>query len=326
MVPNWVYMHSSSNPAAISPGGLMKTGRLLLGGLLGAIALSACQKKFDGQLANSNENASIIGGTLVEKESYLAQSTVAILSAHMDGDKEVTAICTGSLLPGNFVVTAAHCMDDMMVVVFDKAVTDKSVMLPVDHASVHPLWRTHQQHLQRLQLLEDSKQPISEEDMNLVTRNNGDIAVIHFAGKAPENYVPATILRKANALQNGGEVVLAGFGITDGIAKSGEGTLLETKVQIADAKFTETEVKLDQTQGKGACHGDSGGPAYVNLGGRMYLWGVTSRGVDDEQDTCGKFSAYTSILPYTKWLITSMKLMTKDLKAAAEQKQAVAQN
>lgn len=304
----------------------MKTGRRLLGGLLSVLALSACQKKFDGQIAQSNENASIIGGSPVEKQSYLARSTVAIISAHMEGDKEVTAICTGSLLPGNFVLTAAHCMDDFMVVVFDKAVSNTSVMLPVDHASVHPLWRTHQQNLQRLQLKEQSQQEITEEDINLISRNNGDIAIIHFSGQAPKEYVPATLLRKASALQNGGEVILAGFGITDGIAKSGEGTLLETKVQIADAQFSETEVKLDQTLGKGACHGDSGGPAYVKMGDRMFLWGITSRGVDDEQDTCGKFSAYTSVLPYTKWIVKTMKLMVLDLKEAAAQKQTVANN
>ncbi len=304
----------------------MKTGRRLLGGLLGLLALSACQKKFDGQIVNSNENASIIGGSLVTKDQHLAKSTVAIISAHMEGDKEVTAICTGSLLPGNFVLTAAHCMDDFMVVVFDQAVSNTSVMLPVDHASVHPLWRQHQQNLQRLQLKEQSKLQITESDVESVTRNNGDIAIIHFSGQVPAGFVPANLLKKTSALQNGGEVILAGFGITDGIAKTGEGTLLETKVQIADIHFSETEVKLDQTQGKGACHGDSGGPAYVKMGDRLFLWGITSRGVDDDHDTCGKYSAYTSILPFTKWIVKTMKLMNQDLKEVAGQKKLAGNN
>ena len=38
---------------------------------------------------------------------------------------------------------------------------------------------------------------------------------------------------------------------------------------------------LDQEDGSGACHGDSGGPAFFEKDGKTYLLGVTNRSYPD---------------------------------------------
>ena len=77
-------------------------------------------------------------------------------------------------------------------------------------------------------------------------------------------------------------------------------------VKISDAKFAKTEVLLDQRQGRGACHGDSGGPAEVLKNGVKYLWGVTNRGYPETgPDDCAQFSIYTKITAHQSFINTA---------------------
>ncbi|MNY53743.1 Trypsin [compost metagenome] len=90
-------------------------------------------------------------------------------------------------------------------------------------------------------------------------------------------------------------MTLAGYGLTDGVNKTGDNLLRKTDVQIIE-HFGKTEVALDQSQGKGACHGDSGGPAFLKVAGVEYVWGITSRGIGkDGVDDCSLFSLYTKV-------------------------------
>ena len=132
----------------------------------------------------------------------------------------------------------------------------------------------------------------------------GDIALVHFSGALPAGFKAASILSAANArnLVPDALVTIAGFGITNGVSKEGAGVLRVASVIVADPQFASSEVKLNQQNGTGACHGDSGGPAFLEVRGKLYLWGVTSRGVDDVKNDCSQFSAYTNILAYKSWV------------------------
>ena len=90
--------------------------------------------------------------------------------------------------------------------------------------------------------------------------------------------------------------------MNNGDDSTGAGTLRVVDVSISDAKYSKTEVLLDQTQGKGACHGDSGGPAFIKTKENLKLWGVTSRGSGSGENDCSGYSIYTRINSYTRWI------------------------
>jgi hypothetical protein len=110
------------------------------------------------------------------------------------------------------------------------------------------------------------------------------------------------MLSSSTPLQEGQEVTLAGYGITQTNPHSGAGTLRKTTVRIAQPRFGDTEILFDQRDGHGACHGDSGGPALITLRGKTYLIGVTNRGYQDPNDTCGQFAVYTRVAAYKSFI------------------------
>ena len=279
----------------MSLGVQMKNWKLAFAGLSSAVALSACApgaSQIDSKADEATAQSGIIGGSEVKTGATLTKSIVALY------DTVQGQLCTGTLLPNNIVVTAAHCMalkPQDLIVIFGTNVDKSAVARRVTGATPNPNYAAHG---------DDEK-------------DNGDIAVVHFEGTVPSGYQPAQLLTDASKLKNGASVTLAGYGISDGRNKTGAGVLRSVSVKIADSKFSATEIKLDQRQGRGACHGDSGGPAYVSIGGKNYVWGVTSRGVDDMYDLCNQFAVYTSIPAHQAWLQKTSQQLIRDAAASS---------
>ncbi|AHZ83832.1 hypothetical protein Bb109J_c3226 [Bdellovibrio bacteriovorus] len=259
-----------------SGGILVKLNKLLISGIMASLALSACApQKNDSSILTSGDG--IIGGTEVKSEDSISQSIVAVYDA-FEGQ-----ICTGSLLPNNIVLTAAHCIglfQEDMYVFFGTTITSASEHRKVEKIEVSQYWENRR----------------GEEF------DTGDIALIKFSGEAPKGYKPATFLTSRRNIKKGAEIVLAGYGIADGKTGDGIGTLRTTKVKIENTNYSTSEFLVDQTQGTGACHGDSGGPAYLEQNGKLYLMGITSRGVKDDANDCSQYSAFTSTLYYKSWI------------------------
>jgi secreted trypsin-like serine protease len=92
------------------------------------------------------------------------------------------------------------------------------------------------------------------------------------------------------------KVTLAGYGEIDGRQHLGAKGLNKVQVTIADPNFAPSEVMMDQRNGKGACHGDSGGPAYATgANGQLFLFGATSRLVNDPNNTCGVYTVFSKL-------------------------------
>lgn len=242
------------------------------------------------KIEGTGQDVQIIGGSEVTAESPVASSTVAVLAAVGEG----LSICTGSLLDNDLVVTAAHCIDpsaDKLVVSFRRDITGEGLVVPVKAVVVHPGYAEHA-------------------NTNV---DNDDIALIRIDTQLPSGFAPAELLEDASALEVGRQVTLAGFGTTTGdptATESGSGKLRETKIKISDPNFGATEVLLDQTHGKGACHGDSGGPAFVKVRGKLKLFGVTSRGEGGEKAAeCGESVVYTNILAQMNFLNKAAKVL-----------------
>jgi hypothetical protein len=258
---------------------------LVLTAAISALSLSACGKNA-GSVGGAMDST-IIGGTDANGKEEFAPTIVSVYNVAKGG------LCTASIVSDSLLVTAAHCVDGKpseIRLIFGTDIRNEAtrVVKAIDAYKVSPLWPFRQ-----------------DEEFN-----SGDIAMIKFSGGLPAGYRPAQILNDKAALQNGTVVTLAGYGISDGAAHTGGGNLRYTDVKIQNASYSESEVLVAQTEGKGACHGDSGGPAYVRVNGQLMLWGVTNRGVNDPKNDCSVSAAYANILYHTEWLKeTSAELM-----------------
>ena len=255
--------------------------------LTSLLALGACgaNPSQPTQLDLQTQESAIVGGSDVAAGDAVGKSIVGLIVETSEGE----AICTGSLLDTDLVVTAAHCMPDAggkIVVVFGRNITSSKQ----DDVTVRKVV---------------AYQANESYDANSETDTH-DIALVRFEGGLPTGYAKAAVLPSASVLKAQTVVTLAGYGVSDGTTQEGSGVLRKVDTVIKNPAISKSEVELDQTKGKGACYGDSGGPAFVTTKNKLYLWGVTSRG----EDGCKSSSIYTSILSYTSWIqatTTSLK-------------------
>ncbi len=243
-------------------------GRALV---LASIAMGAGADSYAG-------GEKIIGGSPVAAADPIANTTVALLNGG--------ALCTASILATDLVLTAAHCVEggrvSEMRIVFNRS-AGAQVTARILRAAVPSRWRT-----------------VREDEPD-----QGDIALVRFEGGLPPGYRAANVLADTASLRAGQAVTLAGYGITRTNPQTGSGRLRKVQVSIATPNFGRTEILFDQRTGRGACHGDSGGPAFVERDGQLWLLGLTNRGYRDPADSCGQFAVYTKVSAYGKWLASA---------------------
>lgn len=256
--------------------------------LMVCMTLSACGsgKKFkETTNESSDEDRWIIGGNPVGNEQPLAKN-VALLVNSMNHE-----VCTATLLGGPFALTAAHCIDfekpENLYVFFTTKAGPNVPARQVVNVKASPLWNARQNESQ----------------------NTGDLAVIRFAGSLPKGYEGIEFLPSTVKLENNLSTFVAGYGISNAVTQTGAGILRSAELKIGNLSFSNTEVLLDQNLGSGVCHGDSGGPAYLTINGKNYLWGIASRADDDEENLCNTYSVYTNVLLYQVWIINTMRTL-----------------
>jgi secreted trypsin-like serine protease len=266
----------------------------------------------DGQIATGDESQSnIIGGVNSSSDYQKQNGIVGLLLITQDRDgNQMSATCSGSLIAKNVVLTAAHCLtisadSEMMaaLVFFDKnldAIVDEVSNDDYSHVRAIDKVVRHEAYLQS-------------------RTTNNDIGLVRFDGQAPEGFqlaqmAPPEMIR---SLRKGTSVTLAGFGVSKYVMNpatgrangSGDGVLRQISgIKILSQTTTGEEITLDQSQGRGACHGDSGGPAYMldSVSRKTLLVGVTSRGTDP-QGLCNRQAIYTGVMGYTEWIANSLK-------------------
>ncbi len=227
--------------------------------------------------------ALIIGGLEMNAHDPLQQSTAAMYEP--SGNGAGGSLCTASLIGKNTALTAAHCVQKgsyaPMMIFGSNVRSADSVHLPITGIAVNPTWEKNRGR----------------------GMDQGDIAVVKFQGKLPPGYHAATLDSPKNEIKKGESVILAGYGVSNARTHEGSGILRKTSVSVAAVRKGKSEMIFDQSHGRGACHGDSGGPAYLQRGQKMILAGVTNRSYPNSaSDDCAHKVVYTKVAAYRPWI------------------------
>lgn len=323
---------------------------LLFGGA--ALLLVACAQKNTPSMALSSESslgsAQIVNGRTVAANDPIARSTVALVMQieNPETGEQGGSLCTGTLVAPQVVLTAAHCVTNMvnMAVIFSTTLNGKiqDLVRPVSVATVHPLYQPEfeSQHVVRSSVKfvrgsavaskpADGSSETSAEDEELEQRfkqsvesSLGDLALVRFEGPIPAGYAPAEFLDVAKQnLKPGETVVVAGYGTTEGHfndnPKSGAkkrkkaddtGILRTTNLKVlGPVPYSQRTLVGMDGKSTSTCSGDSGGPAYAVRNGKLYLWGVASWVTNN----CQGLAVNTYVFAYTDWLNKATAALVK---------------
>lgn len=230
----------------------------------------------------------IVGGSPVLERELIAKSLVSLFDLRTG-----RVFCTGTLISDQLVLTAAHCTQrdpENIGVLFSLAVPQTPngafyrEFRKVLAGRVPATWP---------KLLEGQQ------------KDWGDIAVLRFEGEAPATYQPAQL--DLEPLAQNEFLTLVGFGLVNGHRNYGSFVLRRADAPVTDPLYSDSEFMVSQKHGKGACRGDSGGPALrqTQLKG-LQIVGVISRSALDPKETCEAFSVMTKISAYQDFLIQAI--------------------
>jgi len=200
----------------------------------------------------------VVYGWEVEPSEY--PSVVAL--ANYDGP-----FCSGTLIKPDLVITAAHCIVSPTEVAI--AHNMKDPVVPPLHW--YPVADT---------IINPNYEPFKDQDVN-------DIGLVVLQKPIPDAIVSPILLPDRYAhLKHGQELTIVGYGRNIPYDPEEEQQAVDAGQKIAGVLRAGTAVVVDRTEFEihfygtnEACHGDSGGPAYIEIGGVRYVTGVTSRGI-----------------------------------------------
>ncbi len=286
---------------------------LLLGLLLSSNLLHVgCAKNHSNlgtdenvQVDESISTQEIVNGTAVSGFDVMSLSTVAFYIEHprIPGSNSLLDYCTGTLISKDVVLTAAHCFADFAAAI-DTTVEDivKHSRVGFGVATAKSLQDRRVQ-FRKIKSVRLHQQYVVDSVNTATTTPMFDIALVKIDGVAPAGFKSAKLATQSSVIRKGLPVTLVGFGLTDGLRGTDAVQMMKVTVEVDNPRLSATQFSYKVINGKSACSGDSGGPAYVKLPGNdIAVVGVTSWG----DRFCRQMGAYTSVPAMSNWILSNL--------------------
>ena len=229
--------------------------------------------------------SAMVGGAEVVRGTGAGRHIVMIISTR-------GSLCTGTAIARDLVLTGGHCVAPAAS--YRVLLPDiKPPGLAIRSIAIHPRYNPKDYASGRV---------------------TADVALIKLEQPLPASVAPAA-LAPVTPVAPGDRFVIAGYGGTSPGSETGNG-LPRAAALIATGKPGTLQIRLfdpatrDQRAGLGACTGNSGGPAFVEVNGIFAVIGVVSWSTGAASTAgCGGLTGVTPLAIYRAWVVEQANKM-----------------